>query len=243
MSKLRIKTLFEDDDLIVLDKPSGILTLPDRFNKSLLSLKSYLEKKYHKIYPVHRLDKDTSGVILFTKNSNSHKLLSQQFDNNQIQKYYHAFVSGRLPEDISEIDIPLMPNPSKSGTMIPSVRGKNSLTLIKIIESFRISKLIECQLLTGRQHQIRVHLSAIGYPLLVDPIYGNSDVFYLSMIKRNYKLKKNTTETPLISRLTLHSFKLKFIHPVTNEEMEIQSEYPKDLKALRQILQKYSSIQ
>ncbi len=241
MNKLKIEKIYEDENIIVLDKPAGILTLPDRFNKSLPSLKTYLESIFTKIYPIHRLDRDTSGVIIFAKNAETHKFINQQFESGEIVKLYHAFVAGVFPEDISEIDIPIMENPAKPGTVIPSVRGKKSITEVKIIEHYRISTLLECKLITGRQHQIRVHLSAIGYPLLVDPVYGNSNCFNVSMVKSKYKLKKDTQEIPLISRLTLHCSKIAFKNFSTIKQTEFTADYPKDLKALKQILRKYSS--
>lgn len=240
MNNSKISKIYEDDDIIVLDKPSGILTLPDRYNKSLPTLKTYLESLFKKIYPVHRLDRDTSGVIVFAKNAEAHKFLNQQFESGGVDKIYHAFVAGVFPDDITEIDIPIIENPLKPGTVLPSVRGKKSLTQVKILEHYRISTLLECKPITGRQHQIRLHLSAIGYPLLVDPVYGNSSDFYVSMIKRNYKLKKDSQESPLISRLTLHCFKIAFNHPRLKTLIEFEAPYPKDLKALKQVLRKYS---
>lgn len=234
--------IYEDDDLVVVNKQPGELTIPERFKKDNLSLRERLDELYGKIFVVHRLDRETSGAILFAKNADVHKHLNQQFMDHSVTKIYHVLVAGVVGEESFEVDIPIAPNPKIGGTMMPSARGKEAITLMRIAEKFRHVTLLECKLLTGRQHQIRVHCAAIGHPLLVDNIYGNSDAFLLSAIKRRYKLKKETTEVPLISRLTLHSRYLKFVHPVKNTEIEITADYPRDFQAVLQVLRKYSSI-
>ncbi|MFW5701930.1 MAG: pseudouridine synthase, partial [Bacteroidota bacterium] len=129
----------------------------------------------------------------------------------------------------------------KKGAMMPSVRGKESLTIIRVLERYRGATLLECELKTGRQHQIRVHCSAIGHPLIIDPLYGNNDAFYVSSVKRRFNLKKGTEERPLMKRVSLHSYSIGFTHPMTGEHTESIAEYPKDYKALTQVLGKYAS--
>lgn len=232
--------IYYDDDIILVDKASGVLSIPDRFDKNLPNLRILLEDKFGRIWVVHRLDKDTSGIMVFALNPESHKSLNTQFEKLSVAKIYHAVVSGWIPEDEFEIDIPLTTDPSDKGQTIPSARGKEALTKVRVLERFTIATLIECNLVTGRHHQIRVHCSTIGNPLLVDNIYGKNDAFFLSHIKRRYNLKKGEEEKPIIDRLTLHSYSLEFEHPKTKEQLFFEAPYPKDFSALLNVLRKYS---
>lgn len=232
--------LFEDDDIVIVNKTPGMLVLPDRFNATIPNLRAILIAKYGEIFIVHRLDKGTSGIVMFAKNAETHAILNQRFEERSVQKIYHAIVGGRVEQDEMDIDIPLMPSTKKKGLMQPSARGKESLTKIKVLERFRIASLLECELITGRQHQIRVHCSAIGHPLLVDEDYGENTSFKVSMVKRKFNVGKHQEEKPLIERLTLHAYKLTFQHPRTAQEITITADYPKDFRALLQILEKYA---
>lgn len=236
-----IEFIHEDNEIVVLNKPAGVLTIPDRYNKQLPNLKNILEEKYGGIFIVHRLDRDTSGIIVFAKNADSHRNLSMQFENLQIKKVYHCIISGTLLEDEKEVDIPLMADPANPGKSMPSVRGKQSLSIFRVLKHYRQATLVKCLLVTGRHHQIRAHCAAIGHPLLVDPLYGNSESFFLSQIKRRYNLKKNEAERPIISRITMHSHMMAFAHPDSGDYVEFTADYPKDFAALIQLLNKYSS--
>ena len=235
-----IDVIYEDDFILVLNKHAGCLTIPDRYDKSAINLYDLLTKKYSKIYTVHRLDKDTSGVIVFAKNAESHRNLNQQFQDLKVTKIYHAVITGYVSQDELVIDIPLIEDLRYKGQMKPSARGKESLTVLKVINRFRNSTLVELNRVTGRHHQIRVHCAAIGHPLLVDEIYGKSSEFKVSYLKRNFKLKKGEQEIPIISRITMHSKTIKFLHPVSGIEMYFEADYPKDFEALIEILNKYS---
>ncbi|MGQ9818636.1 MAG: RluA family pseudouridine synthase [Candidatus Kapaibacteriales bacterium] len=232
--------LYYDDDIIVVGKQSGVLTIPDRFDKTLPNLRALLESQFGRIYVVHRLDKETSGIMLFARNPESHKILNEKFENFEIEKIYHSVVTGWIAEDEFDIDIPLRTSPSNPNISIPSTRGKESLTKVRVIERFTIATLLECNLVTGRHHQIRAHCSAIGNPLLVDELYGTSNAFYLSRIKRRYNRKKDENEKPIINRLTLHSFSLRLEHPRTSEEKYFECSYPRDFSALINVLRKYA---
>lgn len=234
--------IYEDDSIVIVDKPSGLLTIPDRYDKSQVSLSRLLDEKYGGIFIVHRLDKETSGVMVFAKDADSHRKLNEQFQENEAERIYHVILSGIVDRETLDIDIPIAPHPARRGMMIPSARGKPALTKLRVIQTFRHATLAECSLITGRQHQIRVHCAAIGHPLLVDALYGQSDVFLLSQIKRRVNLKKQTTELPIISRVTMHAHSLGFVHPSTNIHVNYDAPYPKDFKALLQVLEKYSSI-
>jgi 23S rRNA pseudouridine1911/1915/1917 synthase len=235
-----IDVIFEDSHILVLNKPAGCLTIPDRYDKSAINLYELLNKKYSKIYTVHRLDKDTSGVIVFAKEADSHRNLNQQFQDLKVTKFYHAVLSGNVSQDELVIDIPLTEDLHIKGQMKPSARGKESLTVLKVLERYRNSTLVELNLVTGRHHQIRVHCAAIGNPLLVDVLYGKASEFKVSFLKRNYKMKKGEDEKPIISRVSMHSKKITFKHPESGKEMNFEADYPKDFSALIEVLTKYS---
>ena len=242
MKNSQLEYIFEDDDIVVLSKPAGVYSIPYRWKKDEANLYTILKEKYGNIFTVHRLDRDTSGVIVFAKNAAAHKHLNQQFQEHKVKKLYHVVVSGVVPNDEIKIDIPLMDHPGKLGQTIPSLRGKESLTIMRVLEKYSGTSLVECDLITGRHHQIRVHCSAIGHPLLVDELYGTSTEFKISSIKRRYKLKKDTEEKPIISRISMHSYLIGFLHPATNLSVQYISEYPKDFRALLQVLRKYSAL-
>lgn len=236
------KIEYEDDDVIGLTKNAGLLSIPDRYRKDIPNLRAMLTEKYGEIFVVHRLDQFTSGAMIFAKNAEAHSILNQQFDNLEVKKTYIAVVSGVLDDEETDIDIPLLADPYHLGQTIPSARGKASLTQLKVIERFRMATFVEVNLVTGRHHQIRVHCASIGHPLLVDNVYGKNSEFYLSTIKKRFNVKKDEEELPIISRLTMHSRSLTFKHPSKDEMLTVNSEEPKDLQALIQVLRKYSGL-
>ena len=235
--------LHVDADIIIVSKPSGMLSIPDRFNNNFPNVRKFLLDNYEEVFTVHRLDRDTSGIILFARNAESHRELSLQFEHHQVDKKYNAIVRGIMDKESMEIDIPLIPDSVKKGLMKPSARGKESFTHVEVIERFRMATFVECTPKTGRMHQIRVHLSAVGHPLLVDADYGGISEFKLSTIKRKYKLSKNTEEKPILSRVPLHASSLTFKHPASNETVSFSCEMPKDMLATLQLLRKYAAYQ
>jgi len=239
LSKSNVDIIYEDERIIALNKPAGMLTLPDRFDKNAPSLVRLLESELPNVFVVHRIDKETSGLIIFAKDASAHKMLNEQFMDHSITKVYHAVLRGSFSHDELEVDIPIMANPNGKGGMIPSARGKYALTIIRPLERFRLAVLVECNLITGRQHQIRVHTAAIGYPLLIDEQYSGVKEFYLSSIKRKFNTGKDVTEKPIMKRLTLHSSYIKFIHPDC-QEMKLNAVYPKDFEVLIKVLRKYA---
>ena len=232
--------VFENDDLIALNKPSGILSIPDREGKEV-SLKGLLKKKYGNIFTVHRLDKGTSGLIVFAKNEDSHKLLSQQFEGRQAKKIYVGLVIGSLLNKKGSIDSPIAEHPANTGTMIIHRRGKESLTDYEVLEGFGTYSWLQFRIHTGRTHQIRVHMKNIGHPVVCDELYGDGKPVLLSSFKRKYNLSKNAEEErPILSRLALHAVNLAFTDP-GGKIMELEAGLPKDLKALLQQLRKWKS--
>ena len=229
--------IFESDDFIVLNKPSGLLSIPDRQGKEI-SLKKMLQEKYGEIFTIHRLDKGTSGLIVFAKNEATHKFLSQQFENRKTEKIYLGLLIGSLLNKKGTIDSPIMEHPVKKGLMVINRKGKESLTDYEVIEDFGIYSWMKFQIYTGRTHQIRVHMKDMGHPVVCDELYGDGEPVFLSAIKHKFKLsKKEEQERPMLNRLALHSWQLKFTGP-DDQEYKFESPIPKDLKAILQQLSK-----
>ena len=229
--------IYEDENLIALNKPSGLLSIPDREGKDS-SLKKLLIEKYGNIFTVHRLDKDTSGLIVFAKNEVAHKHLSQQFEERQTEKIYLGLVLGSLTEKKGTIDAPIAEHPGKKGLMTVFRKGKESITDYEVLEDFKIFSWIQFQIHTGRTHQIRVHTKHIGHPIVCDELYGDGKPILLSSLKHKFKLSKNELEErPILNRLALHALSLQFV--TTKEEIfKLETPLPKDLRALLQQLRK-----
>jgi len=232
--------IHENEDVIVINKPPGLLSIPDREAKEN-SLKKILQDKYGQIFTVHRLDRETSGLIVFAKNEETHKHLSKQFQDRQTEKIYHGLVLGSLAQKKGLIEAPIAEHPVKKGLMIIYKNGKESLTDYEVLEDFGIFSNVQFRIYTGRTHQIRVHAKHIGHPVACDKLYGDGKPIFLSAFKHKFKLSKNQEEEkPILSRLALHSYRLSFkdAHG-TNHEFE--APLPKDFKALLQQLRKWKT--
>lgn len=234
--------LFEDDDMIIVNKPAGVLVIPDRFNADLPSLNKLLEAKLQQhIWVVHRLDRDTSGVICFAKTEAAHKYLSKLFMEHEVEKYYAGLVAGRVIPEEGRIDAPITEHPTIKGKMTTARKGKVSVTDYKIAEQWPLFALMQFQIHTGRTHQIRVHMQSIGHPLVCDELYGDGKPFYLSSIKRKYRLSdKEEMEKPLLNRLALHAYKLRFIKE-DGTVIEAEAPLPKDMLACVKQLNKWTA--
>lgn len=236
MVKKKLDILLEDEDFIAVDKPSGLLSIADRAQNE--SLKSLLDQVYGTMYIVHRLDKDTSGVILFAKNKEAHQYLCQQFENREVEKYYVAVVTGCPAEDEGLIDAPLAEHPAQKGVMQVHRNGKPSQTGYRILEKNNHFSLVEFRLFTGRMHQIRVHARHAGFPVAVDELYGDGNPVFLSKYKRNYKLSRaEETERPIINRLALHASRVVFTNR-RGKSVTVTSQTPKPFLALMKQLKK-----
>lgn len=231
--------IFETNDLVAINKPSGLLSIPDREGKEI-SLKKLLQEKYGAIFVVHRLDKDTSGLIVFAKNEAAHKHLSNQFTERQTEKIYLGLVIGSPAEKKGSIDAPVMEHPVKKGLMVINRKGKQALTDYEVLENFGIYSWIQFQIHTGRTHQIRIHMKELGHPIVCDELYGDGKPVLVSSFKLKYNLSKNEEEErPILSRLALHAYKLKFADS-QGKTIELEAPVPKDLRATLQQLEKRS---
>jgi len=235
--KLSELIIEETSDWVALNKPSGILSIPDREGKEI-SLKKLLVEKYGNIFVVHRLDKETSGLIIFAKNETAHRHLSLQFEERKTRKIYCGIVIGSLLNTKGTIHEPIAENMVKKGLMIIHRRGKESITDYEVLEDFGIYSWVQFQIHTGRTHQIRVHMMNLGHPIAGDELYGDGKAVFVSSLKSKFKLSKNEEEEkPLLNRLGLHAFQLSFTD-IQKNPVELQAPLPKDLRATLQQLQK-----
>jgi 23S rRNA pseudouridine1911/1915/1917 synthase len=237
MIKIAPEIIFENEHFVALNKPAGMLSIPDRI-QSEPSLKDLLIQKYGSIFTIHRLDKETSGIILFAKDETTHKYFSKQFEERSVEKFYMGLVHGSLPNKSGTIDAPIMEHPIFKGQMVVNKNGKDSVTDYEVIEDLSKYSLVRFQLHTGRTHQIRVHAKNMGHPLVCDPLYGDGKPVLLSTIKKKFKLSKHDQEErPLLNRVALHSYQLKF-KDAEGKEFDLIAELPKDIRALLQQLKK-----
>lgn len=239
----KLEILLDDDDLLVVNKPAGVLTIPDRQGEPGLQEAIAAKLKYKgELRLVHRLDRQTSGVLVLAKTLHAQRVLSKQFKERLVKKHYLALVHGRPGEDSGLIDAPVAPHPKIANKMIvPVKKGRPSQTQWQVVERFRWLTLVRCLPRTGRQHQIRVHLAHVGMPLLVDELYGEADAFYLSTIKSGYRRSAGREERPMIARLTLHAEAITFQHPSNDATTRIEAPLPKDFRATLNQLRKWST--
>lgn len=230
----------ETDDLIALNKPSGVLSIPDREGKEP-SLKSILKERFGDIFVVHRIDRDTSGLILFAKHEKAHKHFSLQFEHRETRKIYHGLVLGQPSSPTGTIDAPIAEHPVRKGHMTVHRNGKEAITDYQVIEELGPYTWMQFQIHTGRTHQIRVHMKDLGHPLAVDPLYGDGKPLLLSTIKKKFNLsKKEEEEKPLLNRLALHASELRLLD-LHDQELTLTAELPKDLRATLNQLKKWMS--
>lgn len=238
MAKAQLEIIYDDQNFVAVNKPSGMLTLPDRHDGDLDSLRGILQKKYGEIFVVHRLDKDTSGLIIFAKNAEAHRYLSQAFENREVEKWYLGLVIGAPNPAAGLIDADLGEHPGKKGHMTVLKKGKISSTGYETVQSFGYYSLVKFQLHTGRTHQIRVHTKHIGHPIVADPMYGDGKPVLLSSFKKKYNLSKSEeAETPMLARLALHAFQLSFKN-LDGTILKLEAPLHKDMTALIKQLEK-----
>ena len=244
MSKPNISIIYEDADLIIVNKPAQMLSIPDRFKPNLPNLLTELRKLYAEVFIVHRLDKDTSGVLCFARNAAAHRHLSMQFEKHTPMKTYWLLVEGCMEEGAEgTIDAPMIEDESRLGSMRVMSKGKPSLTTYKAIAHYRHYTIVEASPRTGRTHQLRVHFAHLGFPPAVDALYGQHTELYLSEIKqRKFNLKKDNEERPLLSRVPLHALSLTIQHPTSLETLTFTADLPKDLHAVQQQLGKWDAV-
>lgn len=220
--EMTLNIVFEDDDVVVIDKPSGMVVHPALGHHSntlvngLMYRYSTLSHLNGSMRPgiVHRLDKDTSGLLLVAKNDESHLALSKQLEERKVSRTYTALVHGLIQHDTGTIDAPIGRDPQdRKKYTVTDVNAKHAITHFRVLHRYKNATLIECKLETGRTHQIRVHMQYIGHPIVNDAVYGK---------------KKTINQYGQM----LHASKIGFAHPKTGEYMEFKSELPLEFKQL-----------
>jgi RluA family pseudouridine synthase len=210
--------IYLDEQIIIINKPAGLSVLPDGWEPDAPYLVKMLEEKYEKLWIVHRLDKVTSGVMVFARTAEAHRELNRQFEWREVEKVYHAIVDGNPFWEQKVCKMLLRTNVGhKHRTAVDHKRGKPAETHFKVLKREQARALLEAHPLTGRTHQIRAHLTALGYPLLGDILYG-------------------ARETDLIARPALHALSLAFTHPQSGERVNYTVPYPQDMQQLKERL-------
>ena len=232
-------TVYSDDDVVVLNKTSGLLVAADRYDLDAPRLDVEASAEFGRLYAVHRIDKDTSGIIIYARNSEAHQNLSEQFENRKILKIYHCLVRGSPMWKSQSVSLPLLADgDSRHRTVVNKRIGKPALTDFRFMGGAGVYSWIEAKPKTGRTHQIRVHLSEIGFPIVCDSLYsGNQKPIRLSELKRNWHGDEHE-EVPLLNRLALHAYGICFFHPKSGERLSLTAPYQKDMDALRRQMTK-----
>ncbi len=226
--------LFEDDDVMVVNKPANMSTLDDRstFEPNLLRItKNYLEDAQI----CHRLDKETSGCVIIAKNPETYRAISMQFEHRQIDKTYHAVVHGNHQFHELEVNLPIL-NQGKDNVKIDR-EGKPALTYFTSLHHFKNFTLVKCKPVTGRMHQIRIHLATQRAVIAGDVMYGGQFPM-LSSIKKKFRMAKNEEEQPIMKRFALHAHQVSFLKN-DQQKVTITAPYPKDLDVFIKLLHKF----
>lgn len=221
---------YEDDHLLVVDKPAGMVVHPAAGNPDGTLVNALLHHCAGRLSGiggvarpgiVHRIDKDTSGLLVVAKTDRAHEGLSAQFAKHSIERRYKAIVAGIPTPPDGRIDAPLARSPHDRKKVAIVASGKRAVTHYRLLSVLRRAALVECSLETGRTHQVRVHMASIGHPLLGDPVYGRSRVEHRDLLRRHN-----------FARQALHAAQLGFVHPVTSQTLRFESEMPSDMQSL-----------
>ncbi|HEX7976693.1 MAG TPA: RluA family pseudouridine synthase [Anaerolineales bacterium] len=216
--------LWSDESLVVVNKPAGLPTLPDGYHPEAPHLKEIMQAALGPVWVAHRLDKETSGVLALARSAEAHRRLNTQFEQRQVSKVYHALIAGSPEWEEKTVRLPLRINVGhKHRTAVDPQRGKPAETDLHVLERLGEYALVEALPRTGRTHQIRAHLAALGCPILSDDLYGHP-----VSSKQAGPGDRQEDAGILIARLALHARSLAFAHPITGERLRFEAPYPAD---------------
>ena len=229
--KMDIDIVYEDDDVMVINKKSGVVVhpAPGNYSGTLVNGLMYLSKDLSHVNGefrpgiVHRIDKDTSGLLIVAKNDKAHRILAEELKEKKVKRKYITLVSGVINHDVGEIDAPIGRDPSDRKKMcVTSTNSKDAITHFRVLERYKNASLIECELETGRTHQIRVHMKYINHPVINDPVYGKSNHGEFGQL--------------------LHAKEITFTHPTTKEIMTFSCEVPEEFNKILEEYKEESEI-
>ena len=241
-----LNIIYEDDDIIILNKPANIIVHPARGNLSgtlvnaLCFYSDKLSTGLGEFRPgiVHRLDRNTTGCMIITKNDTAQTKIAKQFENRQTKKTYLALVHGCPELDADQINVPLGVHPKKREKYaVRPETGKDAITIYENLEGFRGFSLLKLKPKTGRTHQLRVHLAYLKHPIVADDMYGGKLVYPWQL-----KDDQPKTENPVISRCALHASTIEFKHPTTEKQVKFEAPLPEDMQNMLDMLRKYRKI-
>jgi 23S rRNA pseudouridine955/2504/2580 synthase len=231
--------IFENENYVAINKPAFISSLDERTEDKTASIIRMAKESYGDIQLCHRLDKETSGVLILAKNPEAYRHMAIQFEQREVIKTYHAVVNGQHQLDSISVFLPIAINKGSTQVRIDKRKGKIAETVFFTEKLYRHHTLVRCHPISGRMHQIRVHLMCLEASIVCDPTYNGEEI-YLSKIKRNFNLKQTDDELPLIKRVALHAYQIQF-KDLDGEVLQITAPYPKDFDVLVKQLDKYSS--
>lgn len=236
MAPLDIQVLFCDPALLAVNKPAGLATLPDGYNPALPHIKSQLEAQYGRLWIVHRLDKETSGVLLLARTAQAHRLLNTQFEKHLVSKVYLCLVRGNVAWLEKTVDLPLRPNGDRRHrTVVDTQAGKPAVTHFKVLENFGPYCLLEAIPETGRTHQIRAHLAVVGLSIMGDKLYARPGQHTHGVASAAAELENNPAINT-IPGMALHAYSLEISHPLSGERLKFTAPYPPEFETLLQQL-------
>jgi 23S rRNA pseudouridine955/2504/2580 synthase/23S rRNA pseudouridine1911/1915/1917 synthase len=232
-----IGILYQDESVLIINKPTAYLSMPDRFELESPVVLRELEAGYGRLWPIAPPDLDSSGMLLAARTEAANKALATSFEAGEVRRAYRAVVRGRPSWKQTSCDLPLVVDGDRKHRTIIDGTGKAALTEVTVLGVYGGLALVEAVPVTGRTHQVRVHLAALGYPVICDPLYGDNQPLFLSKIKRRWKGDPRS-ERPLMLRAAIHSWSVDFPHPQDAEVRHFEAPYPRDMRALVNQLEK-----
>jgi len=241
-----VDIIHEDEAIVALNKPAGITSVPGKIEQTgtyYHALKEYFEQREGEHFTpriIHRLDKQTSGLMIIGKHTEAERQVAMQFEHHTVRKEYLAVAGGVVHNNEGEINLPIAPSRKhRVGMEVDPTHGKEAQTTYTVLERFRMFSLLLAVPRTGRTHQVRVHLAAIGHPVAADGVYGSGEPVRLSEFKPGYKPSKRREERPLLSRQALHCFRITLVSPVTSQPLTLEAPLARDIAVLLKQLDKY----